>query len=609
MDGVRERETELMSLERNTPAWRREHAGSGVTSGLILSYVERVAGQMGVGRMLSMAGLAEREQELRDENAWFSYDTKIALWDAAVAVTGDPRLPERVGESVLDFTVALGLKRALRALGSPDFVYRNVVRANGRFNWAHTLDLTAREKGWARLEYRDVSGVGYHVYDCTYSIGLLRAVPQLFGLPPARVLHPTCGAQGGDHCEFEIHWADGLQKVKRSALLGAAFSAALVAAGALWEPALLAAGAGLGMGTAGIVGTRTAAFMRGRIEALESRVHEQDLAAEEQLKSLAALSSELRLEEVLERITHSAGSAIGGAEFALLVADQDRMRADRHSGIPHESLSALEAWADGSRQALHGGSIVIDDLAEVPELEALTVSPERPAGSMCAAPMVFHDRLLGVLIALARGTMVFLPQDVRALETYAGHAAIALSNARLVGELEREAAEDPLTGLANKRVFHLAYSTELSRAARENSSVALVILDLDHFKRLNDAYGHPFGDSVLVAVGNTLRTVVRGHDTVARLGGEEFALLLPGATPAEAQAVADRARAQLQMIALPDGRLSCSAGVAVVSGAGAHDSDLFDAADRALYEAKRLGRGRTVLGSTPAETRGLSAAV
>src|SRR5437763_4917113 len=102
-----------------------------------------------------------REAALRDENSWFSFEEKLRLWEAAAEVTGDCRVAERVGESVLDFSIGLGLKRALRALGSPDFVYRNVTRANSKLNWAHQLDLVVSEPGHLQLSYRDVSGVGY----------------------------------------------------------------------------------------------------------------------------------------------------------------------------------------------------------------------------------------------------------------------------------------------------------------------------------------------------------------------------------------------------------------------------------------------------------------
>jgi len=310
---------------------------------------------------------------------------------------------------------------------------------------------------------------------------------------------------------------------------------------------------------------------------------------------LGALSSELGLDEVLDAITTGASSAVGGAQFALLVAEAERMRADRHSGLSADSLWRLEHWAQESHRQLNEGPIVIDDLTTVPSLAELTLDRPLPLGSVCAAPLIFRDRLLGALVALAPGTEMFLPQDVMSLETYATHAAIALSNARLVGHLEREAAEDPLTGLANKRSFELAYTAELNRAFRDGDSIAVITLDVDRFKDINDRYHHSFGDQVLVAVAGAVRTAVRSYDTVARIGGDEFVVLLPGASAEQASIVAERARAQVAEIDLPVGKLSCSAGIAAVKGDDLNASQILDAADAALFTAKRLGRDRIEL--------------
>ncbi|HEY2161953.1 MAG TPA: sensor domain-containing diguanylate cyclase, partial [Solirubrobacteraceae bacterium] len=566
------------TADRGPAAWRRGRACSGVTSRLILSYIERREGPAAVQELLRKAGLEGSGPQLRDENSWFSFDQKIALWEAAEAVTGDRRIAERVGESALEFSVALGLKRALRALGSPDFVYRNVARANSKFNWAHTLEVIERDHDHARLRYEDVAGVGYHHYDCDYSIGLLRTVPQLFGLPAARVAHPLCGARGDDQCEFDVQWVGGMESIKRSTLLAGAAAGVLIGAGALFDRRLAVAGLGLGAGAACAAGARVVVFMRRRIDALEYVVRDQHLAAEGQLTSLAALSRELKLDEVLDRITASASSAIGGAQFALLIAGVGGMRADRYAGVSPESLRRLESWADDSRRMLGRGSIAIDDVGRVASLSGLADEHGLPLGSACAAPLVFGDRLLGVLVALAHGAKVFLPQDIQALETYAAHAAIALSNARLVEQLEREAATDPLTGLANKRAFELAYGAELSRAARKGNNVALVLIDIDHFKDVNDTFGHPFGDRVLVAVSKALRSAVRTHDTVARLGGEEFAMLVPDADLEDAREIAERARALIADVELPGAALSSSAGAAATSAGPERSGELFDAA-------------------------------
>ena len=325
------------------------------------------------------------------------------------------------------------------------------------------------------------------------------------------------------------------------------------------------------------------------------------------LSSLKDLSSDLRLDEVLDQITAKAQTAVGGKEFALLLADGGRMRADRHSGIPAPSLAALKAWAQEHRQALlERGTVVVDDLATDPALAELPRQEGMPLGSMCAAPLVFREEMLGVLVALAHGSTVFLPGDTAALSAYGAHAAIALSNARLVDRLERQAAEDPLTGLANRRAFYRNCATELSRAQRARSSMSIVMLDLDDFKAINDEHGHPYGDQVLIGAADALRAAIRGLDTAARMGGEEFAILLPDTDAEAAHEIAERARRAIARVPVADGTLSCSAGVATASPKDTSPADLLALADEALYHAKRLGRDRTVTSRSEASHSGLA---
>jgi len=578
-----------------TSQWRREHAGSGLTSRLILAYVTREAGGEAAKRLLARAGLADMEESLRDENIWFSYETKLALWSAAEEVLGDPDVAEHVGAAALDLSVAMGLKRTLRALGTPGFVYDNVVRANSKFNWAHQLVVLDSGSEYVRMRFTDIAGVGYHRYDCDYTKGLLSTVPQLFGLPLASVGHPVCGARGGPCCEFDVRWTAGTHGHRRAALALGAGAAALAGAGALAEPVLVPVAAAAFVAGEFAIGARAMRFMQRRLRVLDLRVREQDDAAERLLSSLEDLSSDLRLDEVLDQITAKAQTAVGGKEFALLLAGGHGMHADQHSGIPQQSLAALESWADSHRETLRERrSVVVDDLATDPALAVLARHEGMPFGSMCAAPLVFHDELLGMLAALAHGSTVFLPGDAAALSAYAAHAAIALSNARLVNRLERQAAEDPLTGLANQRAFYQACANEFSRAQREGGEVAIVMLDLDHFKSINDAHGHLYGDQVLLAVADAVRMSIRGHDIPARMGGEEFAILLPDAGADAAREIAERSRSAIAHIPVPRATLSCSAGVAAASPAETSPVDLLQLADGALYQAKRLGRNRTV---------------
>lgn len=170
------------------------------------------------------------------------------------------------------------------------------------------------------------------------------------------------------------------------------------------------------------------------------------------------------------------------------------------------------------------------------------------------------------------------------------------SNARLAAL----AVTDPLTGLANRRAFDDTLARESALAERGTRALSLALFDVDHFKAFNDGFGHPAGDVVLGQVAEHLRAASRAGDVVARVGGEEFAILLPGADLDGAVALAERVRELVAAGPWPNRPVTVSAGVAVCrTGDG---STLVAAADRALYQAKRLGRNRVETADQP--TRG-----
>ena len=159
--------------------------------------------------------------------------------------------------------------------------------------------------------------------------------------------------------------------------------------------------------------------------------------------------------------------------------------------------------------------------------------------------------------------------------------------------LEHLAATDHLTGVANHRRFHDALGHAVAAAERGAGKLGIVALDVDHFKSFNDAHGHAYGDEVLRLVGARLREAVRESDLVGRVGGEEFALLLPGARTDEAEEIAERARTAVEEIELTGAGLGCSAGVAVFPDDTLRGRELLSLADAALYMAKNAGRGQT----------------
>jgi diguanylate cyclase (GGDEF)-like protein len=159
----------------------------------------------------------------------------------------------------------------------------------------------------------------------------------------------------------------------------------------------------------------------------------------------------------------------------------------------------------------------------------------------------------------------------------------------LLGRLDRLSHEDPLTGLANRRRWDAELTSVCAEARARGGAVSLLLLDLDHFKRLNDTHGHPGGDEVLRRVAGLLAAAVRGEDLVARLGGDEFAVLLPGAPHARAVALAEELRcaaAGLSVEGFLPGEVSLSVGVAEAVGTEAYPLELMSRADEQLYRAK-----------------------
>jgi diguanylate cyclase (GGDEF)-like protein len=168
---------------------------------------------------------------------------------------------------------------------------------------------------------------------------------------------------------------------------------------------------------------------------------------------------------------------------------------------------------------------------------------------------------------------------------------------QLEEQLQKMANTDPLTELYNRRVFLEQLAQETARLARfENQSAALLMLDLDYFKRINDTYGHSTGDEVLRKFASIVREISRTIDIPARLGGEEFAILLPGATKADAMAMAERLRQQIANAVIPHKkgsvRITVSIGAAALSADDSGGDQVLSHADAALYKAKEAGRNQ-----------------
>lgn len=226
-------------------------------------------------------------------------------------------------------------------------------------------------------------------------------------------------------------------------------------------------------------------------------------------------------------------------------------------------------------------------------------------GALCA-PLVGQGEVLGIFhvlfpspdLDLAPGQKIRMAQSRLTLATaVADHLSLSLVNLRLRERLQDLSVRDPLTGLFNRRYMEESLLREISDAARTGNPVGLVMLDVDHFKIFNDSYGHEAGDRLLKALGEILVQGVRGGDVACRYGGEEFLLILPGASFLATMERADSLRtAAMEQLVLaspdPTSAVTISAGVAVYPEHGKDAQMLINAADSAMYRAKSLGRNR-----------------
>ena len=230
--------------------------------------------------------------------------------------------------------------------------------------------------------------------------------------------------------------------------------------------------------------------------------------------------------------------------------------------------------------------------------------PTKGAGFL-AMPLRAHKRVCGALF-LTRESEAFTARELRLLRIYCNQAAVAIENAIVYERVENLAATDGLTGLFNRRYLDGALERELARADRSGSSLALLLIDIDHFKSFNDTYGHAMGDLVLKKVATTLQRCLRQADVLARFGGEEFVVLLPQVGERGAVESAERIRAALERSGIhPGGRrkqLTVSIGLAMLRDHADSSESLLHAADEALYRAKDAGRNRVVVAEIPVPT-------
>jgi len=216
--------------------------------------------------------------------------------------------------------------------------------------------------------------------------------------------------------------------------------------------------------------------------------------------------------------------------------------------------------------------------------------------SFIGAPIKRKDKLLGFLNLDAATPNFFETKHLSRLQALANQAAIAIENAQLFKEMEKLAITDSLTGLYNRRFFFAFAENEIERSKRYNKNLSIIMMDIDHFKKVNDSFGHQIGDQVLKEIADICLSILRKVDLMCRYGGEEFAVLLPETEGAEAAHAAERMCTAISSLRLKnekgDVSVSVSIGVAELDSSRGSFEKLLAAADTALYTAKETGRNR-----------------
>jgi two-component system cell cycle response regulator len=298
----------------------------------------------------------------------------------------------------------------------------------------------------------------------------------------------------------------------------------------------------------------------------------------------------------------------------ILIADDEAVSRRMLEGALHKLGYEVAACTDG-REAIEqllapdGPRLAILDWM-MPGLDGLEVCRRvrsTAAQYVYVIILTSRDRREDVLAAYDAEADDFLAKPFDALELRArlrsGERVLKLQERLLAIQeaLRHEATRDPLTGLWNRRMILDQLAREFHRATRDGHAIAVTVADLDHFKEVNDRYGHVMGDVVLRAASERLRSVLRSYDFIGRYGGEEFLIILPACEPRLALSIAERARRAMSTPLVVDGHelsLSVSLGVSCSTPTTTDPSSLIHAADQALYRAKAAGRDRIEIGTT-----------
>ena len=310
--------------------------------------------------------------------------------------------------------------------------------------------------------------------------------------------------------------------------------------------------------------------------------------------------SEQSLDALLDRIADTLAELIPYEDVHIYEADEAKRelipvlaRSKWAEEIMSETFSfgeGITGWAVEHREAVLANKAHLD-----PRVRFVPGTPIDPE-ALIAVPLIARGHLKGTLNIYRVGEdAVFTDEEFLLAKRFGDAAALAIDNAHVKARLEHQAETDALTGLYNHRAFHDRLRRAVMRASAEHDTVALLMLDLDDFKRINDVYGHGIGDHFLQQVADVLRATVRTSDVVCRVGGEEFGVILPGGDLRSSMALAERIGHELgKLQADAAGRLTVSTGIALGPEHAANPRELVACAEAAMMTAKTRGKGLVI---------------
>jgi diguanylate cyclase (GGDEF)-like protein len=333
------------------------------------------------------------------------------------------------------------------------------------------------------------------------------------------------------------------------------------------------------------------ALQNARLYALERRRASQLQAINAIAQQMTAV---LDLKELLSKVCILVKDAFHVAHVSVLLKEEDELVLHAQHGrlTPRIAEGGRVSAATGLwGRSLQGAKTLINNDSKTdPEYVDFYVETK----SRMAIPLVSFGQALGVLVLDSEDTNAFKNADMQPLESVADICATAIQNAHYVERVKQLAYLDGLTGIFNRRFFELRMAEELDRARRFGAGMAVIMVDIDHFKRLNDEFGHLLGDEVLRQISSIFHQQLRKIDVVCRYGGEEFAILLSQTDPQHALMVAEKLRSVVagwQFPGVPRS-VTISAGTANYPDHGTTRDALVKAADAGLYSAKQAGRNR-----------------